>query len=634
MAKGYYEPIKLNQTNRYAGYQFYARVRVDGMSDVEAFHFLILSVYNWVLSRIPESDREAAELQVPAPEEYAAVGAETFQPYHLNIGFALDITPLMSSGIWALRIKETDSGTPDRDAVIGRFFTTRIGVRLSEKGYTELGIKIDVTDPATDVKEVEFAFRPAFVRTLARQPSVHFEQVGDLKYGEPGKVETDEDYKRLLYMLDNEDNQLPVVVFTHFRKGEKKPAAGISMEDFVKSDQVKSILQFSGIGKSFPGMPEPKAAPAAASVPAAPVMPYDTEKFSKSSFAYALIYVLGDKFLDKFRSKVKKEFASGDILMCGARKYRGGVSVIGAYGDGEEAQKKAYDSALLAAQSYSKHKAPYSFGSVVFEAEARKMEQHARVMELVNSSSMEDKDKIAQMQYEMQLLFDVIDDKDEDIKQLSDQKSAEYNRGYDAGTEDIDKLKDQIADLRKELASRQATIDHMKNSFEQAGLLSDALEQMRTIDTLPESNEDVVNFFRAAYQDRIDFTDRGFSSASKCALRTANLWGILYAVAHQLVDVFREKPVNLTEEEVMHATGFEMSFHEGSMTREQKDMMRLREDVYQGKTISIEPHLKLKSGKGEPMNQRLHFWFDPDMKRIVIGHLGEHLDSASSRHVK
>ena len=62
MARDRYEPLKLNQTNRYAGYQFHSRVRVDGLSPAEAFRFLILSVCSWARQRMPEEDRDAPEL--------------------------------------------------------------------------------------------------------------------------------------------------------------------------------------------------------------------------------------------------------------------------------------------------------------------------------------------------------------------------------------------------------------------------------------------------------------------------------------------------------------------------------------------------------------------------------------------
>ena len=52
--RGRYDPIRLNQTNRYAGYQFYAHVRVDGM---DAFNYVVLTIYQWILKRVPEGDR-------------------------------------------------------------------------------------------------------------------------------------------------------------------------------------------------------------------------------------------------------------------------------------------------------------------------------------------------------------------------------------------------------------------------------------------------------------------------------------------------------------------------------------------------------------------------------------------------
>ena len=39
MPRDRYEPIKLTQTTRYAGYQFHARVHVSGMQSFEAFKY-------------------------------------------------------------------------------------------------------------------------------------------------------------------------------------------------------------------------------------------------------------------------------------------------------------------------------------------------------------------------------------------------------------------------------------------------------------------------------------------------------------------------------------------------------------------------------------------------------------------
>ena len=627
MTRDRYEPIKLNQTNRYPGYQFHARIRMDGVPASDTFRYVILTIYQWIRSKVPEEDKQAPELQVPPPEEYASAGTECFAPFHLNIGFALDITPLVEDGVWALRLKQPDTGSDTREAVPGRMFTTRVGVRLNDRGYTELGIRIDVTDPASVGKELDFSYRPGFVRTLAIQPSVVFEQVRELKFGSADRISTDDDWKRLQYYLDNEDNQLPLVVFTHHRPGEKK-AASVSIEEFIKQEEAGTFLRFTGPGIAQPFLctEQDEKKP--------PVLPYDADKFSRSAFAYALTFVLGDKYTEKLRSRVKKEFGAGDILIIGAKKFRGGVSVVPYPGDGEEKLRKAYDEALLLAQSWSKHKAPYDFGSVVFEAEARKMEQHARILEIVNSSTVEEKDKIAKLQYEMELLFGVIDDKDEDIRELNAQKSEAYERGVAAMQADVDQLKEEISRLRGDLADRDAQIELIAAKGKRADEALAALGNARNVDALPRSNEEIVRYFKRVYPDRLVFTERGEKEASRCLLNPDHLWKILFTVANDLTEVFRNAKGTMTDEQITCATGFDVALHEGSMTREQSGFMKLREDEIDGKKISVEPHLKLRQAKGEPAHQRLHFCYDTEMRRIVVGYLGDHLDSAATQYVR
>ena len=668
MARDKYEPLKLNQTNRYAGYQFHARVKIDGMEPDAAFRYLILSVYHWIRSRVPENDRGMAELALPEPEDLGSLVDESFLPYHFSVGYTMDITPLVEEGIWSLRLKEPDIGTDERPSVSGRFFTTRVGLRLSDKGYTELGIRIDVTDPASEEKEVDFAFRPGFVRSLAIQPSVCFEQVRELGYGCPLRVSTSEEYKKFQFMLDNEDNQLPLVVFTHYRRGEKK-APSVSMEEFMKGDPLKSFLVSPGFGmlgkKDVPmpdmsavsGMPalrpgvvrtvekkvvtDEVASPVSgmfapdASAPVVPELLHDTEAFARSVFGYAQTVVLGDAFFDKFASRVKKEIRPGDIVLCGARKFRGEVSVIGAFtGDGENELKKAYTAALLGAQSYSKHKAAYSYGSVVFEAEARKLAQQKELERILESEHLEEKERYAQLARFAEGQKAVIDEKDRKIDRLEKQCDEEFDRGVAFRDFENARLDEENTGLRKDLAAEQEKNRQMLSEHQWAKNVLGALDQMRKVAKLPEDNANVVSYFRQVYPDRLGFTERGEWEASRCGLKTDHLWGILYMIANDLTDLFREKEGNLMEEDVTRVAGCEVAMQEGSMTRKDSTLMKLRDDEYEGRKISVEPHLKLKSVKGEPAHQRLHFCYDPELKKIIIGYLGDHLDSAATRYAK
>ena len=614
MPRNIYEPLKLNQTNRYAGYQFHARIRMDGTEPSDAFRYVVLTVCEWILKRIPEGDRQAPELQLPPAEKYAEAGNDVFRPYHFSIGYALDITPLMNDGIWAMRIKEPDAGTAEREAVPGRFFTTRVGVRLNEKGYTELGIRIDVTDPASEEKEIDFAFRPGFVRNLFEKPFIRVEQVRDLLYDKAVRVETEEDYRQLVYLLESEDNQMPLAVFTCARKAEDAPDPGDASPDFLRKTQ------------EFFGTPAREAE-------AEPELFHDPDAFCGKAFGYAVTFVLGYAFADRFRKQVGRSFTDGDILLCGARRFRGTVSAFGCTGASARAREKTFKDAVLAARRYSKHKAPYSYGTVVFEAEARKMEQHARVTELVNSGTMEEKEKIAGLTYEMEMLFGVIDSKDEDIEELRRQKEAEYARGRAFGEGEYALLEEENARLRNELNEKQRQIGRMQGDHQRAREILGVVERVQSVDAMPETNADVVRYFKVVFPDRLGFTERGEAEACRCGLRAEHLWEVLYTVATRMTDVFRNAQENLTEEDVMGATGFDVSFHEGSETRKQREFMRLREDVYEGRDISVEPHLKLKRVKDEPDHQRLHFCYIPELKRIVIGYLGDHLDSAATKYI-
>jgi len=92
MAESKHKLIPLRRANRYAGYQFWGRMKVDGLQGEEVFNYLVLSIYQWILGKIQsEDEKKAGPLQVPAPADYALVTEKTFKPHHTNILFDLDI---------------------------------------------------------------------------------------------------------------------------------------------------------------------------------------------------------------------------------------------------------------------------------------------------------------------------------------------------------------------------------------------------------------------------------------------------------------------------------------------------------------------------------------------------------------
>ena len=49
--------------------------------------------------------------------------------------------------------------------------------------------------------------------------------------------------------------------------------------------------------------------------------------------------------------------------------------------------------------------------------------------------------------------------------------------------------------------------------------------------------------------------------------------------------------------------------------------------MYKGNEIDISPHVK---GRNIKAAFRLHFYIDRDEEKIVIGHAGEHMDTAGT----
>ena len=80
-------------------------------------------------------------------------------------------------------------------------------------------------------------------------------------------------------------------------------------------------------------------------------------------------------------------------------------------------------------------------------------------------------------------------------------------------------------------------------------------------------------------------------------------------------------------------SGYELAFHESSMTNNNASLKKLRERSYDGRTVDITPHVKGKCGKRDS-KFRVHFCVDNEKKLLVIGHCGAHLETAGTRKVR
>ncbi len=211
----------------------------------------------------------------------------------------------------------------------------------------------------------------------------------------------------------------------------------------------------------------------------------------------------------------------------------------------------------------------------------------------------------------------------DEYMQLAEQVDAEQRT-------QIDNLKAQLSDQKQENWKLQGKVDSMELVYAAAQDQVASLEAVRSITSLPQSPIEIGQYFQKVYQDRLDFTDRGIKSLKTCTTRLDVLWECFYMMATVLPDLFRNGVVDI-EAAYKEKTAWDLKRGEGKMTRKDKSLMAQRSDIYLGREINIEPHVANGNKESDPDFIRVYFAFDEITKKIVIGHVGKHLDNYSTR---
>jgi len=232
--------------------------------------------------------------------------------------------------------------------------------------------------------------------------------------------------------------------------------------------------------------------------------------------------------------------------------------------------------------------------------------------------------------------------KDEYIHLLEEDNSAlratedDLKSRLSASTAQVEDLQDKVEELdeqkrrleyelRAAVSSRQAAEEAARRADRQSETLS-------TLKRLPSSVKQVAEVMQQLFSSELVFTPRGLrSTEDRVQDLVDDAWECLYALAtvlHPLL--FDERDQNIDLERVFkEKTGFDLGMSEGRSTKKDRKFMKLRQDVFEGRTIDITPHVKI--GNKEPRLLRVHFFVDDEQKRIVIGHCGGHLDNFSTR---
>ena len=612
MADSNYAPRPLSTSREYPGYQFFAKLSLNGKNADDCLRYTALTVQNWLCHRIQRAGGEVPEeLRCVTPADYMSI---TTAELRSSKDDNAEIISLPSKGVWAFMLREPDP------TIAARSFITHVGVRTINDEEIEFGVHVDIVDGDPTLPELEKAFRPQFVRLLFETEGMTLCQVTPLAFRRFISITDNRGIKRLKDLAEDRNNFLPFVVFTHVA-ADKKP---VDIEQMMAK-----IMSMPPMMPRFgeTQLPEPTVKTRGNSI-----MPYDVTEFARHVYGFAQVYAVAENAFNELKAKYNRaQLHQGDILIIEPKVFGGGLRKR-EYRDNLPPSwyKETTDALLDELQCYSKHK-PYSFGNVLFTENAQQLQREMELEALRDSVHLEKNDEVERLLEQLKRERELSAGQAKHIDALRLQLQEEYLRGSEHEAVRTENLERQLASAKADCAELKAKNDSMQQAFGELSSLRAIAEKIQTVQRMPKSTEDVVAYYRLVFADRIDFTERGMRTAAKCDINADLLWECLYWVSTVLVDLHRCADQN-ADKRFKEKTGWDVAMSEGPETHKVADYMNLRKDFYDGREISVEPHVKFPKSarKTGALYQRLYYAYDPLSRKVIIGYIGDHLENYKS----
>lgn len=175
--------------------------------------------------------------------------------------------------------------------------------------------------------------------------------------------------------------------------------------------------------------------------------------------------------------------------------------------------------------------------------------------------------------------------------------------------------------------ARKVEIALQKN----AGALEARARAFETLENLPEKLVEVVDLVSKAFGDRVVFTEKARESAAKSTYRNApEAWRCLRSIATTLHALHFGGNLSLYDirKKFEETTRYELGVGESAGTMNDGRLADKRSVVWNGKVLDISTHVKV--GRKAPDCLRVYYHPLRDEQRLLIGHCGDHLDTATT----
>lgn len=262
-------------------------------------------------------------------------------------------------------------------------------------------------------------------------------------------------------------------------------------------------------------------------------------------------------------------------------------------------------------------------GEVVDLESLRSLQNRFRISQLKNSKELEE------VENETKDYINALEEENTDLTKERDDLLSRLEIEEDRTVE----LELKLEEVESQKLSAENQFNLVGKSMQKLAELEQIVSEYRLIfDRLPTSIEEVLKTTEGLYRDNIIVLNKAFESSKNAKFdQIEDAWNLLRAMATTLHELhFKEGSVNV-EAEFKNRSGFELTLKEGSSTRSNPRLMKLRERMYNGEIISCEPHVKCTRNSKV---LRVHYYADNHSEKIVIGHCGNHLPTEGSSRRK
>jgi hypothetical protein len=202
----------------------------------------------------------------------------------------------------------------------------------------------------------------------------------------------------------------------------------------------------------------------------------------------------------------------------------------------------------------------------------------------------------------------------------------DYKAQAEAFAAEVDAQEELARQYRFKAEQLEAALDSMQEANSPVGF--------DVPSSLPSTLAEVVSLAMKCFP-RIVFTEQAVRSSSKaddCDC-VAEAWEMIWQMSEILhpLKFNADGPQDL-EKLFGEKSRYELGMSEGRNTKRDASLMALRKVEHEGKSYDITPHIK--HGNRAPKMVRIHFAFDDDAKKLVVGFVGSHLENATSRKMK